>query len=68
MRWTLKKWVFDSGGRKCVYCLEKCDELSESVAFGQKLKYFTDQNEPTWEPHEKEFYYAMTYCFRSMSV
>ena len=56
MSWTLKKWVFGYGGRKCVYCLEKCDELSESVAFGQKLKYSTDQNEPTWGPHENGFW------------
>ena len=38
-----------------VYFLEKCDELSESVAFGQKLRYFTDQNGPKGEPYENEF-------------
>ena len=31
--------------------LEKYDELFELVAFGQKLRYFTDQN----GPHENEF-------------
>ena len=44
-----KKWVFGSGRwtfrllvTSGVYFLEKYDELSESVAFGQKLRYFTD--------------------------
>ena len=27
-----------------VYFLEKYDEQSKSVAFGEKLRYFTDQN------------------------
>ena len=35
--------------------LGKYDELSESVAFGQKLKYFTDQNGTKGEPHKNEF-------------
>ena len=35
--------------------LEKYDELSELVAFGQKLRYFTDQNGPKGGPHENEF-------------
>ena len=38
---------------------KKYDELSESVAFGQKLRYFTDQNGPRGGegrgPHENEF-------------
>ena len=34
---------------------EKCDELSEWVAFGQKLSYFTDQKRPTGGPHENGF-------------
>ena len=38
-----------------VYFLEKCDELSESVAFGQKLRYFMDQNGPKGRRHENEF-------------
>ena len=29
-----------------VYFLEKYDELSKSVAFGEKLRYFIDQNGP----------------------
>ena len=36
--------------------LEKYDELSELVAFGQKLRYFTDQNGPKGGPHENEFW------------
>ena len=39
-----------------VYYLEKYDELSESVAFGQKLMYFTDQNGLKGGPHENEFW------------
>ena len=35
-----------------VYFLEKCDELSESAAFGQKM-YFTDQDGPTGGDHMK---------------
>ena len=31
--------------------LEKCDELSEMIAFGQKLSYFTEQNGPKEGPH-----------------
>ena len=34
----------------------KYDELSESVVSGQKLRYFTDRNEPKGEPHENEFW------------
>ena len=37
------------------YFLEKHDELSELVGFGQKLRYFTAQNGPKWGPHENEF-------------
>ena len=47
MSWSLKKWVFGSGGwtkhiirgahtPQRMYFLEKYDELSKSVAFGQK--------------------------------
>ena len=32
------------------------DELSESAAFVQKLRYFTDQNGPKGGPHEIEFW------------
>ena len=38
-----------------VYYLEKSDELSESVAFGQKLSYFTDQDGPKGGAQENEF-------------
>ena len=31
---------------------KKYDELSESIAFDQKLIYFTDQNGLKWGPHE----------------
>ena len=61
---NLKIWVFGSGGwtkhnidfyyPHGVYFLEKCDELFESVAYGQKLRYFTDQNGPK-RPYENEF-------------
>ena len=56
MSWNLKKQVFGSGGwtkhnvyfqyPQGIHFLEKYDELSEMVAFGQKLRYFTDQNGP----------------------
>ena len=39
-----------------VYFVEKYDELSQSVASGQKLRYFTDQNGPKRGPHENEFW------------
>ena len=60
-----KKWVFDSGRwtehninfwqPQAAYFLEKYDQLSESVAFGQKLRHFTDQNRPKGGTHENEF-------------
>ena len=34
---------------------KKNAELSESEAFGQKLRYFTDQFGPKGEPHKNEF-------------
>ena len=54
MGWSLKKWVFDSGGwtkyrllvTQGIYFLEKYDGLSELVAFGHKSIYFTGQNGP----------------------
>ena len=65
MSWSLKKWGFGSGRwtkhntdflyLQGVYFLEKYDELSGLVAFGQKLRYFTDQNGLKHE-HEDEFY------------
>ena len=33
------------------YFLEKYDELSESVAFAPKMRYFKDQNGPKAGPH-----------------
>ena len=60
-----KKWVFGSGGwtknntdyqqPQDVYFLEKYDELSELVAFGPKLRYFTDQNGAKGGPHKNDF-------------
>ena len=50
MYWSLKNLVFGSSKytkqyrflvTSGVYFLKKYDELSESVAFGQKLRYFT---------------------------
>ena len=35
--------------------MEKYDELSESVTFGEKLKYFTNQNGSKGGAHENEF-------------
>ena len=61
MNWSLKKWLFGDGWTKPnidfwqlqdVYFLEKYDELPESVAFGQKLRYFTDQNGPRGGPRK----------------
>ena len=61
MSWSPKKWVLGPGWwikhnldvnvPQGVYFLE---ELFESVAFGQKLWYFTDQNGPKERPHENE--------------
>ena len=39
-----------------VYFLEKCAELSESAAFGQNLRYFTDQNGSKGGPYKNEFW------------
>ena len=65
MNWSLEKWAFGSDkwtkhnidfqSHQGVYFLEKYDELSKSVAFGQKLTYFTDQNGPKGGLHESEF-------------
>ena len=59
------KWVFGSDGwtkhnidfqkPQGVCFLGKYDELSESVAFDQKLRYFFDQNRPKGGTHENEF-------------
>ena len=38
-----------------MYFLDKYDELSKLVAFGQKLRYFTEQNGQKKEAHENEF-------------
>ena len=56
MSWSIENWVFgfgrwtkhsiDFSSLQSVYCLKKYDELSKSVAFAQKLRYFTDQNRP----------------------
>ena len=50
---TLSRFLVTSGG---LVSNKKCDELSESVALGQKLRYFTDQLEPKGGPHENEFW------------
>ena len=60
-----KKWGLGSGGwtkhninfqqPQGAYFLETYDELSKSVAFGQKLRYFTDQNGPKWGPLGNKF-------------
>ena len=66
MTWSLKKWVFSSGGwtkhnidfqqPQGVYFLKNYNELSESVTSDKKLRYFTDQNEPKVGPHENEYF------------
>ena len=66
MSWNLKKWVFGSGGWtkhnidcqyiQGVYFLEKYDELSKLVVFGQKM-YFMDQNRPKGNHMEMNFEY-----------
>ena len=64
MSWSLKKWVFSSGRwtkKNIDLVTSRCllsrnnTELSESVSFAQKLRYFTDQNELNEGPHENEF-------------
>ena len=52
--WTKHKT--DSWQPQGVYFLEKYDELSELVAFCEKMKYFTDQNGPKGGPIENEFW------------
>ena len=51
MRWSLKNG-YSAAAVQGVYFLEKYDEMSKSVALGQQLRYFTDQNGPQWGPHE----------------
>ena len=56
-----------------VHYLEKYDELSESEAFSQKLRCFTEQNRPKGRPLEHEFYYFqilkwMLQTFRAKKV
>ena len=52
-----KKWIFGSGGwtELSESVVLSSNELSESVVFSQKLRYFTDQNGPKVGPHENEF-------------
>ena len=55
LRWVDKTiWSFTN--LRVFLFLENCDELSEWVAFGQKLRYFTDQKGPKGGPHENEFW------------
>ena len=42
----------DFQSSQAVLFLEKYDKLSNSMTFGQKLRYFTDQN---GHEHENEF-------------
>ena len=67
MSWSLKnEYSAPADGRNLILIfsslrvcfLEKYDELSESVAFCQKFRYFTDQTEWTkGGPHENDFEY-----------
>ena len=61
-----KKWAFGHGRTKpnidlqqpqVVYFLEKYDDLSESVAFGQKLRYYTDHKGPMGDHVKINFEY-----------
>ena len=62
-----KKSVLGSGGwikhnidfksTEGIFFLEKYDELPASVAFGQKLRYFADQNGPKRDHMKVNFEY-----------
>ena len=49
---TREQNIMSIAGHEAVLFLEKYDELSNSIAFGQKVRYFTDQN---GDEHENEF-------------
>ena len=44
--------------------ITKYDKLSKSVALGQKLRYFTDQNQPRGEPHENGLWEFRNECYK----
>ena len=53
-----KKWIFGSSGWAKHNIVSGCllsDQLSKSVVFGGKLRYFTDQNRPEGGPHANKF-------------
>ena len=49
---TREQNIMSIASHQAVLFLEKYDELSNSIAFGQKVRYFTDQN---GDEHENEF-------------
>ena len=66
MSWSLKNVYLAPADEQNIYIfsnldpsffLEKYDELYESIAFDQKLRYFTNQNEQQVGRHEINFEY-----------
>ena len=55
MSCNLNKWVLVYVSKWTKHNKDFCDELFESVAFCQKLRYLTDQSGPRWGPNENEF-------------
>ena len=49
---TREQNIMSIASHQAVLFLEKYDELSNSIAFGQKVRYFSDQN---GDEHENEF-------------
>ena len=61
MSWVLKNGYLVPTGWQSI---TKYDKLSKSVAFGQKLRYFTDQNQPRGEPHENGLWEFRNECYK----
>ena len=64
MSWSLKNGYLAPANEQNIYIfsnldpsffIEKYDELYESIAFDQKLRYFTNQNEPQVGRNENKF-------------
>ena len=48
------------------HLLSMHDELSESLVFGQKLRYFTDQNETKGEPLILSIFTFGNECYKQL--